>query len=71
MGRLLLACLATVLLAAPGTAKSPEQVRVSIEFRQSGTEARHEVQGSTRIVITDPGGTSSRTRLGAEARRPV
>jgi hypothetical protein len=65
MGRSLLACLAIVLLAAPGAAESAEQVRVSIEFRQSGTEAREDVQGSTRIVITSPGGTSSRTRLGA------
>jgi type II/III secretion system protein len=52
-------------LAAPGAAEAAEQVRVSIEFRQSGTEARDDVQGSTRIVITNPGGTSSRTRLGA------
>src|SRR5262249_20908125 len=65
MARSLLAWLGIVLLAAPAAARPPEQVRVSIEFRQSRTEARDDVQGSTRIIITDPGGTSSRTRLGA------
>src|SRR6266542_924203 len=65
MSRSILACLGIVLLACAGAATLPEQVRVSIEFRQSGTEARDDVQGSTRIIITNPGGTSSRTRLGA------
>lgn len=67
MVRSLLACLAIALLGAPAAALSSEQVRVSIEFRQSGSEARDDVQGSTRIIIADPGGTSSRTRLGAES----
>ena len=65
MGRLPLAVLAIAILAAPVAARAPEQVRVSIEFRQSGTEGRGDVQGSTRIIITNPGGTSSRARLSA------
>ena len=60
-----IACVAVLLLAAPGAAGAPEQVRVSIDFRQSGTETGYDVQGSARVIIRDPGGTSSRTRLGA------
>src|SRR5437773_4814025 len=70
MGRLPLAVLAIAILAAPVAARAPEQVRVSIEFRQSGTEGRGDVQGSTRIIITNPGGTSSRARLSAGSQSP-
>jgi hypothetical protein len=65
MGRPFIASLAIALLATAAAASGPEQVRVSIDFRQSGTEAVDDVQGSTRIIVTNPGGTSSSSRLGA------
>jgi hypothetical protein len=62
---LVAACIALVLLLLPGAAIASVQVRVSIDFRQSGNETGYDVQGSTRIIIRDPGGTSGRARLGA------
>jgi hypothetical protein len=43
-------------------------VKVSVEFRQSGTQSREGVQGSGRVVITEKGGARPSGRLRAESR---
>ena len=46
----------------------PKQVKVSLEFRQSGAQSREAVQGSGRVVITEKGGPRPSARLGVESR---
>ena len=62
--------LAIVLVAAVGSAAAQglgtRQVKVSIEFRQSGSEDRDALQGG--LIIVERGGTAARARLGADGR---
>jgi len=63
--------LAIVLVAAVGSAAAqglgPRQVKVSIEFRQSGSEDRDALQGGA--IIVERGGTAAGgARLGADSR---
>ena len=62
---------AVVLAAAVSTAAGglgDRQVRVSIEFRQTGTNDRDSVQGAARIVINDGRLSGSGTNLATESR---
>ena len=59
----IVAALVSIAAGAPGN----RQVKVSIEFRQTGTDDQTDLQGSTRIVIHD-GRVGSGTRLGTESR---
>ena len=59
---------AVLFAAAVSIAASDRHVRVSIEFRQTGTEDRDDLQGSGRIVIHDGRLGGSGTRIGAESR---
>ena len=62
--------LVIVLVAAVGSSVAQglgtRQVKVSIEFRQSGTEDRDALQGG--LVIVERGGTAARAGLGADSR---
>ena len=49
-------------------AQGPKQVKVSLEFRQSGAQSQEAVQGSGRVVITEKGGPRPSARLGVESR---
>lgn len=59
---------AIVLAALVSMAAGDRQVRVSIEFRQTGTDDSTEIQGSGRIVVHDGRIGGSGTRLGTESR---
>lgn len=48
-------------------AEGAKQIKVTVEFRQSGRESRDAVQGRGRVVITEGGGARSRARLGVES----
>lgn len=50
-------------LRAQGTA----QVKVVLEMRQAGHQSRDAVQGSGRVIITEPGSARSSGRLGVES----
>lgn len=49
-------------------AEDPRRVKVSIEFRQTGTQSREMVQGSGRVIITEKGSARASGRLGADSR---
>jgi hypothetical protein len=60
-----------ILLGAGSAAAQPlgnKQVRVSIEFRDAGTEASDALQGNGRVVITERGTQRSRAGVGADSR---
>jgi hypothetical protein len=60
-----------ILLGAGSAAAQPlgnKQVRVSIEFRDAGTEASDGLQGNGRVVITERGTQRSRAGVGADSR---
>jgi hypothetical protein len=61
---LLVACIA--LIAAPAAAQSSRAVRVSVEFRQTGTASRDSVGAGGGVIVTERGGVQSRVRGGAE-----
>jgi hypothetical protein len=71
MMRLLAVVVMTTLISAwPGVlhAQGQKQVKVSVEFRQSGTKSREAVQGSGGVVITEKGSTRPLGRLGVDSR---
>lgn len=57
-----------VALQAAAAAQGGKQVRVAVEFRQTGTTDREALQGDATIVITREGGVGSGTRFGTESR---
>ncbi len=63
----LAAAIFLVFLPAAAGAVGDRQVKVSVEFRQTGTDDRTGVQGNTRIVIRD-GRVRSGAGLGADSR---
>jgi type II secretory pathway component GspD/PulD (secretin) len=62
--------LVLVLAVATGSAAAQglgtRQVKVSVEFRQSGSEDRDALQGG--LIIVERGGTAAGARLGADSR---
>lgn len=70
MTRALLA-FALALLAAGGPAalhaQAGKQVKVSLDFQQSGTQSRDAVQGSGRVIITERGGARPSGRVGVQS----
>lgn len=59
--------MAGILLAASALAGPPRQVRVSVDFRQSGTVDEDSIDGGGGIVIRRDGGTSARGTLSANS----
>lgn len=62
---LLFACVA--LVAVPASAQSARTIRVSVEFRQTGTTSRDGVGAGGGVIVTERGGARSRVRGGAES----
>ena len=60
-------CVLALAAAAGGQALGSKQVRVAIEFRESGSEASDAIDGAGRIVITERGVQRSRGALGASS----
>jgi len=63
---LVAAVIALTLL--PVNAQTLRNVRVSVEFRQSGTTVSQGGGASGGVIVTERGGVSSRTRVGGESR---
>jgi hypothetical protein len=64
--RLFLFALAT-LTTAPALAQTGRNVRVSVEFRQTGTVSRDGAGAGGGVIVTERGGVRSRVRAGAES----
>jgi Flp pilus assembly secretin CpaC len=64
----LAAPLVALLLPGVAGALGDRQVKVSIEFRQSGTDEQTDVQGATRIIIRDGSVTHGAGAIGADSR---
>jgi len=58
----------TVLATLPAPAQTPRNVRISVEFRQSGTTASQGGGASGGVIVTERGGVRPRGRAGAESR---
>ncbi len=70
MTRVLLSLVLFLLAAggpAPLAAQSGKQVKVSFDFRQSGTQSRDAVQGGGRVIITERGSARPSGRVGVES----
>lgn len=70
MTRVLLSLVLFLLAAggpAPLAAQSGKQVKVSLDFRQSGTQSRDAVQGGGRVIITERGSVRPSGRVGVES----
>jgi hypothetical protein len=68
MARLLaLALIVLSGLPSPLLAQSGRQVKVNLDFHQSGTQSRDAVQGSGRVGITDRGSTRPSGRVAVES----
>lgn len=54
-----------VLVTTPAVAQTGRNVRVSVEFRQSGTASRDGAGAGGGVIVTERGGVRSRVRGGA------
>ena len=55
------------LAATPAAAQAARNVRVSVEFRQTGTASRDGVGAGGGVIVTERGGVRSRVRGGVES----
>lgn len=67
MTRRLFVLTALALVAAPAAAQTARNVRVSVEFRQTGTASRDGVGAGGGVIVTERGGVRSRVRGGVES----
>ena len=62
--RRLLALGLLAVLAAPAAAQQPRNIRVSVEFQQTGERTRDAVQGGGSVIITERGTVRPRAGVG-------
>src|SRR6267378_5647693 len=66
MTRTLLVLLAAAAVgAAPAAGQTPRQIRVDVQFRQTGTQSRDAARAAGRVIITERGGVRPRGAAGA------
>jgi alkylated DNA nucleotide flippase Atl1 len=67
MTRAALLLAALVGAALPAAAQSPRQIRVDVQFRQTGAQSRDAAGAAGRVIITERGGVRPRVGAGADS----